>query len=75
MMELERDPTFRMYDMYDVTKDQIRERTMEKVLIFYSSGYVFHFVTLRLFGTLTIFFIPDGLTFSTVPHNRPLRLG
>ncbi|KAF9330632.1 fatty-acyl coenzyme A oxidase, partial [Linnemannia elongata] len=30
MMELERDPTFRMYDMYDVTKDQIRERTMEK---------------------------------------------
>ena len=31
MMELERDPTFRMYDMYDVTKDQIRERTMEKV--------------------------------------------
>lgn len=32
MMELERDPTFRMYDMYDVTKDQIRERTMEKVL-------------------------------------------
>lgn len=35
MMELERDPTFRMYDMYDVTKDQIRERTMEKVLFFY----------------------------------------
>jgi acyl-CoA oxidase len=34
MMELERDPTFRMYDMYDVTKDQIRERTMEKVLFF-----------------------------------------
>lgn len=31
MMELERDPTFRMYDMYDVTKDEIRERTMEKV--------------------------------------------
>lgn len=31
MMELERDPTFRMHDMYDVTKDQIRERTMEKV--------------------------------------------
>jgi len=32
-MELERDPTFRMYDMYDVTKDQIRERTMEKVCV------------------------------------------
>lgn len=31
MMELERDPTFRMHDMYDVTKDQIRQRTMEKV--------------------------------------------
>lgn len=31
MMELERDPTFRMHDMYDLTKDQIRERTMEKV--------------------------------------------
>ncbi|KAF9305130.1 fatty-acyl coenzyme A oxidase, partial [Mortierella antarctica] len=30
MMELERDPTFRMYDMYDVTKDEIRVRTMEK---------------------------------------------
>lgn len=33
MMELERDPTFRMYDMYDVTKDEIRVRTMEKVFI------------------------------------------
>lgn len=31
MLELERDPTFRMHDMYDLTKDQIRERTMEKV--------------------------------------------
>jgi acyl-CoA oxidase len=31
MMELERDPTFRMYDIYDLTKDEIRERTLEKV--------------------------------------------
>ncbi|KAG0223789.1 fatty-acyl coenzyme A oxidase, partial [Actinomortierella wolfii] len=30
MMELERDPTFRMYDIYDLTKDEIRQRTMEK---------------------------------------------
>lgn len=31
MMELERDPTFRMNDIYDLTKDEIRVRTLEKV--------------------------------------------
>ena len=41
MMELERDPTFRMYDMYDVTKDQIRERTMEKVRQFDHAALLF----------------------------------
>lgn len=52
MMELERDPTFRMYDMYDVTKDQIRERTMEKVIYFVNFSLLFlHFVTLRPCGT------------------------
>ncbi len=45
MMELERDPTFRMHDMYDVTKDQIRERTMEKVLLFM---FLFAFFILSL---------------------------
>ncbi|KAL1918951.1 uncharacterized protein VTP21DRAFT_2332 [Calcarisporiella thermophila] len=30
MLEFERDPIFRLYDVYDLTKDQIRERTMEK---------------------------------------------
>jgi len=30
-MELERDPTFRMNDIYDLTKDEIRVRTLEKV--------------------------------------------
>ncbi|KAG0359166.1 fatty-acyl coenzyme A oxidase [Podila minutissima] len=38
MMELERDPTFRMYDMYDVTKDEIRVRTMEKFSHWVSKG-------------------------------------
>ncbi|CAM0137354.1 unnamed protein product [Umbelopsis sp. WA50703] len=30
MLELERDLVFRMYDFHDLTKDQLRERTMEK---------------------------------------------
>jgi len=30
MLELERDPTFRLDDIHDLTKDQIRERTMAK---------------------------------------------
>lgn len=33
MLELERDLVFRMYDFHDLTKDQLRERTMEKVRI------------------------------------------
>jgi hypothetical protein len=31
MLELERDVVFRMYDFHDLTKEQLRERTMEKV--------------------------------------------
>ncbi|OZJ02603.1 hypothetical protein BZG36_03642 [Bifiguratus adelaidae] len=30
MLELERDVTFRMYDIHDLTKDELRYRTMEK---------------------------------------------
>lgn len=33
MLELERDLVFRMYDFHDLTKDELRERTMEKVRI------------------------------------------
>lgn len=28
MIELERDPNFKLSDIHDLTKDQIRERTM-----------------------------------------------
>lgn len=31
MMELERDPLFKVDDIHDLTKDQIRERTMAKL--------------------------------------------
>lgn len=31
MQELERDPLFKMDDVYDLSKFEIRERTMEKV--------------------------------------------
>ncbi|KAF9138338.1 fatty-acyl coenzyme A oxidase [Mortierella sp. GBA39] len=50
MMELERDPTFRMYDMYDVTKDQIRERTMEKfrTIVHYVSAEPLPIFTMRM---------------------------
>ncbi|KAG0080010.1 fatty-acyl coenzyme A oxidase [Linnemannia elongata] len=50
MMELERDPTFRMYDMYDVTKDQIRERTMEKfrTIVHYVSAEPVPIFTMRM---------------------------
>jgi hypothetical protein len=34
MLELERDQVFRMNDFHDLTKDQLRERTMEKVRFF-----------------------------------------
>lgn len=33
MQEFERDPLFKMDDIHDITKDELRERTMEKVLI------------------------------------------
>lgn len=33
MMEIERDPLFRMHDIHDISKDELRERTMEKVVI------------------------------------------
>ncbi|KAF9926053.1 fatty-acyl coenzyme A oxidase [Mortierella alpina] len=50
MLELERDPTFRMYDMCDVTKDQIRERTMEKfrTIVHYVSAEPVHIFTMRM---------------------------
>ncbi|KAG0179700.1 fatty-acyl coenzyme A oxidase [Apophysomyces sp. BC1021] len=31
MLELERDPLFRMDDIHDISKAELRERTMEKV--------------------------------------------
>lgn len=31
MQELERDPLFKMHDIHDISKDELRERTMEKV--------------------------------------------
>ncbi|KAF9391005.1 fatty-acyl coenzyme A oxidase [Podila verticillata] len=50
MMELERDPTFRMYDMYDVTKDEIRVRTMEKfrTIVHYVSSEPVPIFTMRM---------------------------
>ncbi|KAF9387784.1 fatty-acyl coenzyme A oxidase [Podila verticillata] len=50
MMELERDPTFRMHDMYDVTKDQIRQRTMEKfrTIVHYVSAEPVPIFTMRM---------------------------
>lgn len=33
MMELERDPLFKVDDIHDLTKDQIRERTMAKLCV------------------------------------------
>lgn len=33
MLEFERDPLFKIDDMYDLNKEQLRERTMEKVMI------------------------------------------
>lgn len=33
MMELERNPLFRLDDIHDLTKDQIRERTMAKLYV------------------------------------------
>lgn len=32
MLELERDPLFKMDDIHDLTKAELRERTMEKVM-------------------------------------------
>ncbi|KAF9970349.1 fatty-acyl coenzyme A oxidase [Actinomortierella ambigua] len=50
MMELERDPTFRMYDMYDLTKDELRERTMEKfrTIVHYVSAEPVPIFTMRM---------------------------
>ncbi len=39
MMEIERDPRFYMGDFHDLTKDQLRERTFEKI------KSLVHFVT------------------------------
>ncbi|KAF9158738.1 fatty-acyl coenzyme A oxidase [Actinomortierella ambigua] len=50
MMELERDPTFRMYDIYDLTKDEMRERTMEKfrTIVHYVSAEPVPIFTMRM---------------------------
>ncbi|KAG0266816.1 fatty-acyl coenzyme A oxidase [Mortierella polycephala] len=50
MLELERDPTFRMHDMYDVTKDEIRVRTMEKfrTIVHYVSAEPVPIFTMRM---------------------------
>lgn len=31
MQDFERDPLFKMDDIHDITKEELRERTMEKV--------------------------------------------
>lgn len=31
MQEIERDPLFKMHDIHDISKEELRERTMEKV--------------------------------------------
>lgn len=31
MQDFERDPLFKMDDIHDISKDELRERTMEKV--------------------------------------------
>ena len=33
MQDFERDPLFKMDDIHDISKEQLRERTMEKVAI------------------------------------------
>ncbi|KAF9955203.1 fatty-acyl coenzyme A oxidase, partial [Modicella reniformis] len=50
MMELERDPTFRMHDIYDLTKDEIRARTLEKfrTIVHYVSAEPVPIFTLRM---------------------------
>lgn len=32
MLEIERDPLFKMDDIYDISKAELRERTMQKVI-------------------------------------------
>lgn len=32
MQDFERDPLFKMDDIHDISKEQLRERTMEKVI-------------------------------------------
>jgi hypothetical protein len=39
-MELERNPLFRLDDIHDLTKDQIRERTMAKLYVSSRHGYL-----------------------------------
>jgi hypothetical protein len=47
MLELERDLVFRMYDFHDLTKEQLRERTMEKVC-----GVNFFFESFRMYACI-----------------------
>lgn len=37
MLELERDPEFRVEDYHELTKTQIRERMMKRVCVLYNS--------------------------------------
>ena len=48
MLEFERDPTFRMDDVHDLTRPEVRERIMTRVmkLIFFS--VVFNNISLSL---------------------------
>ncbi len=48
MQEFERDPLFKMDDIHDITKDELRERTMEKVhLKIYLSFFSFDLIHLQ----------------------------
>lgn len=35
MQDFERDPLFKMDDIHDISKNELRERTMEKVRFFF----------------------------------------
>lgn len=51
MQELERDPLFKMDDIHDISKAELRERTMEKVRTFF-----YHYMlTSKFLPTPTLF--------------------
>lgn len=45
MQDFERDPLFKMDDIHDISKEELRERTMEKVLL---CSFFIHYNTGRL---------------------------